>query len=252
LPEIDTHGADTANRRVSAPDDGATLGIIGGAGVGAAARLYAEVAGRFRAAHGRLPQIVLWNAPFSDALEHAFVGGEPDGEEARIAQELVGAGVERLLDAGATVVAMPCNALQRIAAREAASRGAAFIDMIAATLEAVRATGERSAVLLSTEATRAAGIYEGQGVEILFPPAALRAELAAVIARAVEGPMPSAAQLRAVVAQARRPPVPVVLGCTDICGLLDGEDPIDGEVVDSLSCLAERCAEALSVRDRRA
>jgi aspartate racemase len=232
---------------VSEPGERATLGIIAGAGVGASARLYADVAARYRAIRGHLPRIALWNAPFSDALEHAFVGGEPDGEEVAAAELLVGQAVERLLDAGATVVAMPCNSLQRAAAREAARRGAPFIDMIAATLDAVSGSGHGSAVLLSTEATRVAGIYEGRGVEILAPPAELREELAVLIGRVVEGSTAGGGELQSLVARARRPSASVVIGCTDICGLLDSDEGSAAQVVDSLACLTTRCVEALTV-----
>jgi len=230
---------------VSEPADAPTLGIIGGAGVGAAARLYSDVAMRVRAASGALPQIVLWNLPFSDALEQAFVGGGPDGGAAREAERLVTQAIDRLLDAGATVIAMPCNSLQAVAARQAERRGVPFIDMIAATLAAVRSSSQRAAVLLATDATQAAGIYEGHGVEILALPSELRPELAALIVRAVEGPPPSDAELGRLVERARRPQASVVLGCTDICGLLESEH---ADVVDSLACLVGSCADALAVR----
>jgi aspartate racemase len=228
---------------VSEPEP--TLGIIGGAGVGAAARLYTEVAGRFRAGHGRLPRIVIWNAPFSDALEHAFTAAGPATAEVLTAERLVAEAIDRLLDAGAGVIAMPCNSLQGAAAREAAQRGAPFIDMIAATVDAVLAGGANRAMLLATEATQAGGIYEGRGVEIENTPGALRAELDQLISRAVQGPPPSDAELRSLIERARRPHAAVVLGCTDICGLID---PRPGElaVIESLACLRDRCVEALA------
>ena len=227
---------------MSGPADAPTLGIIGGAGVGAAARLYSDVAMRVREASGALPQIVLWNLPFSDALEQAFIGGGPDGDAAMEAERLVAQAVDRLLDAGASVIAMPCNSLQAVAARQAERRSVPFVDMIAATLAAVRASSQRAAVLLATDATQASGIYEGHGIEILAPPSELRPELAALIVRAVEGPPPGAADLGRLVERARRSQASVVLGCTDICGLPGGEDL---DVVDSLACLVAVCADAL-------
>lgn len=227
---------------MSEPADAPTLGIIGGAGVGAAARLYSDVAMRVREASGALPQIVLWNLPFSDALEQAFVGGGPDGDAAMEAERLVAQAVDRLLDAGASVIAMPCNSLQAVAARQAERRSVPFVDMIAATLAAVRASSQRAAVLLATDATQASGIYEGHGIEILAPPSELRPELAALIVRAVEGPPPGGADLGRLVERARRPQASVVLGCTDICGLPGSEDL---DVVDSLACLVAVCADAL-------
>jgi aspartate racemase len=231
---------------VPEPGNGSVLGIVGGAGVGAAARLYIDVAARVRAATGSLPSIALWNLPFSDEIERSFIGGDADGDGAMAAERLVAESVERLLAAGATVIAMPCNSLQGCAARESRRHGVPFIDMIAATLDAVRASGRGSAVLLATEATYAAGFYEGHDVEIIAPPTALREELAALIMRGVEGRL-SAGELRDFVQRAHRPEASVVLGCTDICGLLDGEAAIDANVVESLACLAGRCADSLGV-----
>jgi aspartate racemase len=226
------------------PATEATLGILGGAGPGASARLYLDVAARLRAETGCLPQIVLWNLPLSDEIERSLVGGEPGGDAAMSAERLVAQGVDRLLAAGATVIAMPCNSLQRTAARESERRGVPFVDMIAATLDAVRASGRRTAVLLATEATYAGGFYGSPDVEMLDPPTALREELATLIVRGVEGRL-TAAELRDLVERARRPGACVVLGCTDICGLLDSEAAAEAEVVESLACLVAECAERL-------
>jgi aspartate racemase len=168
---------------VPEPGNEAVLGIIGGAGVGAAVRLYIDVAARVRAATGSLPSSALWNLPLSDEIERSFIGGDADGDGAMAAERLVAESVERLLAAGATVIAMPCNSLQSSAARESRRRGVPFIDMIAATLDAVRASGRGSAVLLATEATYAAGFYEDHDVEIIAPPPGLRDELAELIMR---------------------------------------------------------------------
>jgi aspartate racemase len=220
----------------------ATLGIIGGAGVGAAARLYEDVCARVHAATGGLPRLALWNLPLSDALEHAFMVPEPDPRALASAEELVAEAFERLAGAGATVVAMPCNSLQGMAAREAGRRGVPFVDMIAATIEEARGTGADAAVLIATESTLAGGIYEQRGVEIIEPPDPLRDEAQALIARAIAGPPPSAAEMTSLFARARQPEACVVVGCTDICGLAAA----DAHVIESLGCLAQRCAETLA------
>jgi aspartate/glutamate racemase len=106
--------------------------------------------------------------------------------------------------------------------------------------------GAGSAVLIATDATRAAGVHEGYGIEIVAPPAELRAEILALIAAAVEGPPPDAALLERLVERARRPPAPVVLGGTDICGLVAPSRAAALGVVESLGCLSERCADALA------
>jgi len=216
------------------------LGIIGGAGVGAAARLYEDVSAAFRAAHGGLPAIALWNLPFTDAIERAFVAAQADEGAVRAAETLVGEAVDRLADAGATVIAMPCNALQRAAARESDRAGIPFVHMIEATIAGVRALDADAAVLLATPTTYATGIYEGYGVELTIPAADVRRELGPLIARAVEGTAPRAAELERVVEHARRPELPVIIGCTDICGIVAAPD-----VVDSLGSLTARCVERL-------
>jgi aspartate/glutamate racemase len=139
---------------------------------------------------------------------------------------------------------MPCNSLQRTAAGESERRGVPFVDMIAATLDAVRALGRRTAVLLATEATYAGGFYESPDVQMVAPSTAVREELAPLIVRGVEGQL-SAAELRDLIERARRPEACVVLGCTDICGLLDSEAAAEAEVVESLACLVGKCADRL-------
>ncbi len=143
------------------PDGEPILGVIGGAGVGSAARLYELVCARVRAQTGALPPLVLWNLPLTGALERSLMRGIADAEIDRMLAEAF----DRLLAAGAGVIAMPCNSLQVAAAREAARRGVPFVDMIEVT---ARAAGER-AVLIATEGTIAGGFYEAACVS---PPAA--------------------------------------------------------------------------------
>lgn len=224
-------------------DDARTLGIIGGAGVAAAAQLYIDVSARHRAVTAALPQIAIWNLPLSDELERSFLGAGADPAAVAAAEALVARGAERLADAGATVIAMPCNALQRVAARESARVGLPFVDMVAATIEAVRALGHRDAVLLATSTTYAFGHYDGHGVEMIEPPAAEREELARLIARLGEGPPPTGGELLELIERVRRPGGAVVIGCTDICGLIDPSAA--GGVVESLGCLADACVQAL-------
>lgn len=227
-------------------DSANILGIIGGAGVGAAAELYVDVSARFRAATAALPKIAIWNLPLSDELERSFLGAGADPAAVAQAEALVAESVDRLAAAGATVVAMPCNALQRVAARESERAGLPFVDMIAATVQAVSALGYGEAVLLATSTTYAAGHYDGHGVEMAVPSEEDRADLAVLISRLAGGPPPTGAELLALIERVRRPDAAVVIGCTDICGLLDaGLAAAGGPLVESLGCLAERCCEAL-------
>ncbi|HEX4033227.1 MAG TPA: aspartate/glutamate racemase family protein [Solirubrobacteraceae bacterium] len=219
----------------------ATLGIIGGAGVGAAARLYADVSFAHRTHTGALPRVLLWNIPLDDDIERGFTKRTPEPAALAAAEALVAEAVQRLADGGASVIAMPCNSLQRVAAQECERAGIPFIDMIASTVEAARAQGSSAAVLLATEATAGAGFYDGHGVEMIAPPAPLQEELNAIIHAAVAGSGEPQA-LASLLERARRPQIPTILGCTDICALIEP----DPAVVESLGCLTARCVEVLS------
>ena len=221
------------------PDGEPILGIIGGAGVGSAARLYELVCARVRAQTGALPRLALWSLPLNDALEHSITRAIPDAGVDRVLAEAF----DRLLAAGAGVIAMPCNSLQVAAAREAARRGVPFVDMIEAT---ARAAGER-AVLIATEGTIAGGFYEGRGVELEAPAPELQRELGELIGRTVRGSPPDALEMRDFLARARRPGSALIVGCTDICGLLDPADAAELHVVESLGVLAGAVADALLV-----
>ncbi|HLW94261.1 MAG TPA: aspartate/glutamate racemase family protein [Solirubrobacteraceae bacterium] len=226
---------------MSATSNATTLGIIGGAGVGAAARLYSDVSFAYRARTGALPRVLLWNIPFDDEIERGFTSRTPEPAAMAAAEALVAESIERLTDGGASVIAMPCNSLQRVAAQASERAGIPFLDMIASTADAARAQGSSSALLLATDATLASGVYDGYGVEMLAPPSSLQEELKAIIGAAVSGnPEPHA--LTSLVERARQPQTPVVLGCTDICGMIDP----DPAVVESLTCLTARCVDALS------
>jgi len=226
---------------VSGDRNATTLGIIGGAGVGAAARLYSDVSFASRAQTGALPRVLLWNIPFDDEIERGFTSSTPDPAAMAAAEALVAEAVDRLSDGGASVIAMPCNSLQRVAAQASARAGIPFIDMIASTADSARAQGSSSAVLLATDATLAAGFYDGHGIEMLAPPPPLQAELKAIIGAAVAG-AGEPHSLASLVERARRPQTPIVLGCTDICGMID----VDHAVVESLGCLTARCVDVLS------
>jgi aspartate/glutamate racemase len=102
-------------------------------------------------------------------------------------------------------------------------------------------------VLIATEATLAAGLYDGHGIELLTPSDAVRTLTGELIARAVHGDPPRPDEMTDLLARARQPGAAIVLGCTDICGLLGPGDAARAGAVESLACLAERCAQALLV-----
>ena len=69
-----------------------------------------------------------------------------------------------------------------------------------------------------------------------------------MIAAAIQGPPPGGARMERLVERAARPGACVVVGCTDICGLIGAERAAELHVIESLGCLADRCAEVLGAR----
>jgi aspartate racemase len=163
----------------------------------------------------------------------------PGEAEAELASMAV-----RLRAAGAEVLAMPCNtAHAQKAGIEAA--GLPFIDMIAATVTAVRATGAGQAGVLATpggealyrSALAAAGIapvlLEGQEREAFMA-------LVYGVKRGDRGPSARDGMGRLAEALARRGAEVVIAGCTEVPLLLNAADRAV-PLVDSAEILAAEC-----------
>ncbi|MBR4078574.1 MAG: amino acid racemase [Christensenellaceae bacterium] len=103
----------------------------------------------------------------------------PDRTEAILGQdngcaEAIRASVKKLVEAGAEVLAMPCNTAHVFFDRIADAAGnARFIDMVEATVDAVEKTGCKKVGLLATDGTVAGGIYQkklaSRGIDTILP-----------------------------------------------------------------------------------
>lgn len=81
------------------------LGIIGGLGPQTSCKFCLSVNQKFIRFSNRQPDIVLENVPLSKAAEQELINGEPSPE----AFDLISRALKRLNNAGADVIAMPCN-----------------------------------------------------------------------------------------------------------------------------------------------
>ena len=150
----------------------------------------------------------------------------------------------RLRDAGAQVLAMPCNTAHAHADAIRAA-GLPFIDMIGATVEAVAATGVTRIGVLATPGGEAlyAGALASAGLEIVRLEGADReAFMAAVFAVKAgddgEGPCGEMRRLAAGLMDAGAGAV--IAGCTEVPLLLRAEE-VSVTLVDSAEVLAEEC-----------
>ncbi|MFN3932180.1 MAG: aspartate/glutamate racemase family protein [Brevundimonas sp.] len=166
----------------------------------------------------------------------------PDAAEIRLGQMAM-----RLRDAGAQVLAMPCNTAHALtgAVRKV---GLPFIDMIAETAEAATAGGAKKIGVLATPGGEAlyTRVLQAKGAKIVrltgSDRQAIMASIGAVKAGDVgEGPRAEMRRLAAALVAAGAEVV--IAGCTEVPLLLDAGE-VTVPLVDSAEVLAAACVKA--------
>lgn len=214
-----------------------TLGVLGGMGPAATvaflARLQALTPASGDADHIRV---------LMDLNPHVPDRNTRPGE----AEVELGAMARRLAAAGAEVLAMPCNTAHAQAAGIRAA-GLPFIDMIAETTAAARATGAAAVGVLATGGGRAlyAPALKAAGLTPVLLEEADQARFMALIYAVKAGDVGPGrrAEMRAL-AQALLDAGAgaVIAGCTEVPLLLSPDD-LDAPLVDSAEVLARACVE---------
>ncbi|NVN32485.1 amino acid racemase, partial [Endobacter medicaginis] len=133
--------------------------------------------------------------------------------------------------AGADCVLICTNTMHLVASDVAAATDLPLIDIIDATGAALLAAGRTNPLLLATAYTMQHGFYqqrmrEGSALEVSVPPEAQRAQMHGIIFDELcRGTVrdSSRACVQAMVAEAAAAGADsVILGCTEICMLVDG------------------------------
>lgn len=226
------------SRRRSEP-----LGLIGGLGPRATARLYLDLtrrAGRGSA----LPRLMVYSVPVTRAIEDAFLVGpvDPLAAEMREMRALLEEAVDGLIAAGARRVAMPCNTLQDILAEVCGGRDIELVNMVDAAVRAVVRHGSEEVLVLATRATCRWDVYgrrlAARGVRCVYPDPALQARVERRIRAALDlDHMGRDSAFVEAIAAHVRPGRGVVIACTDLAGDLDGLPGVP--VFDALDCLVD-------------
>ena len=163
------------------------------------------------------------------------------------AEAVLGEMAARLRDAGAEVLAMPCNTAHAQGAGIRAA-GLPFIDMIAETTAAVVATGAKRAGILATPGGEAlyTAALTAAGIEPVVLDGADRETFMARVYGVKAGDMGEAARKRmaqlAAALVARGAEV-VIAGCTEVPLLLSAAE-VTVPLVDSAEVLAGACVKA--------
>lgn len=209
------------------------IGLIGGMSWESTAVYYRHINTLVRARQGGLcsADVLMHSLDFARVVERQ-VAGDWDG-----AATMLAGAAEWLVCGGADGVLICTNTMHLVApqvsARIAATRpGARLIDIIDETALALRAAGRRRPLLLATRYTMEHGFYAAHmrrhGIEVLTPAAADRQDLHDVIFEELcQGVVLDASRERLwnVVARGIEAGADsVVLGCTEVCLLLDPDD----------------------------
>ena len=218
------------------------VGVLGGMGPAATADFYTKLIRRTPAAEDQehVP-VVIW----ADPTVPDRVSSVRDRTDVAYPALLYGA--ERLRDAGATVVAIPCHTAHFFLERLQRDSGMPFIDMVGETVSVVagrRNQGGRVG-LLATLGTLDTGLYQDRfadaGVQCLVPHREMQEQVAQAIALVKSGRARSASALvdRAMGHLREVGADIVVLACTELPLALAGSDAEHGDtVVDPTDLLA--------------
>ncbi len=220
-----------------------TIGLIGGMSFESTAVYYDRINTLARNALGGLAsaEILLHSVNFADivALQKAGRWTEAGDRLAAIAKGLEGA--------GADCVMICTNTMHKVAARVRAEIDIPLIDIIEETARALKSKGARRPMLLATRYTMEDGFYHRQmaehGIEVVTAPQAARDRVHDVIfdelcrGRVLDA---SRDELVAIIEAAKADGADsIILGCTEICLLLDPEAlPLPGFDSTAIHCLA--------------
>lgn len=230
-----------------------TIGILGGMGPLATADLFRKIIEMTEAASDQEHVHVLIdsNTNIPDRTAAILHGGADPVPE-------LTASAKRLEAAGADLLIMPCNTAHFFYDRVQEAVGIPVVSMIEAASEKVRSFGRTEAVILCTDGTKDAGVYQKvfdeKGISCIYPDPETQSCVMQMIYEGVKAGVagirdediqkdPRAEKIRASVETVNRwireaGDIPCLLACTelpiakDIYGLL-------GNFIDPTACLAE-------------
>ena len=221
------------------------LGVIGGVGPEATARLYCGVVQGVRSRTNVYPSVIVDSLRFHGDAERDFVAGDASEGEVAQFEGLLSESVARLSAAGADCITIACNTLHAIVDPLVRRADRRFLHPGSTTLDRAEALGYRSAAVLATSSTRRADHYgllsASRGIDIVYPDDAAQATLAALIKAVLrEGASATVVSSTQTIIDNLPPVDCVILGCTDLSVMserLRSRRPL----LDSLSCLVDHC-----------
>lgn len=183
-------------------------------------------------------------------FQQRAIAGSAAAAAALVSQ--INASMARLQTMGVHTVALPCNTMHLFRDQFRLPPGVRFLNLIATVTEVLRRRRVRHVGLLATGLTVQFGLYhrylQAQGLTVHVPEPTLQARVArgigAYVRTGVVGPAAARALSVAIVNATAAGVDALVLGCTDIGGMLPQVDVrCTLPIIDSMDVLAKRCAQ---------
>ena len=227
---------------VTAPGSGEIIGILGGMGPAATADFYGKLVAMTPVQRDQDHlRTVIWSDPTVPDRTEALLGRGPDPTPWLLR------GCRVLREAGATVIAIPCNAAHAFVPRFAEQAGLPIVHMIDEVAKHLAALDPPIGTvgLLATNGTIRSGLYQDWlgrvGLDLVLPDPASQAEEVTAAIRALKAGERGAAVAEPLRWAAKRlvdrGAQAVIAGCTEIpLGLAPAE--VDVPLIDPAAVLA--------------
>lgn len=223
-----------------------TLGILGGMGPLASARFYELLIKKsieiYHVERNKdFPHIILDSIPVPDLI----TSKKDEAETVRMIEKEA----KRLVGAGATLLAMPCNTMHLYADKFQSAAGVPFLSMIEAVMQEVESDNRKRVGLLGSITTMQSDLYKpllSKGIELVIP-TEMQSSISSLIHEVIAGQTGENQQNRLhefVHFLAEKGCDSVILGCTEL-PLLSRHMSMTLPVYDSLEILAKSCCKAL-------
>lgn len=225
-----------------------TIGILGGMGPEATARLYLEIIKIFQQKYGAkydadFPEMIILNLPLPDVVEEK-------GSSDKII-ELLQQGVKKLEQAGADFIAIPCNTAMTFLPQMQQVVSIPFVNVVEETVNFVKTKNFAEVGIVATEMTLRSGIYSRfLGRNIIEPSLEQKNQTTRIIMNILAGEKKESDKLELkeiINALQNKGAEAVILGCTEIPLLLTSENTIDTIKVLAEAVVREAVAEAIDI-----
>ncbi|MET3576265.1 aspartate/glutamate racemase family protein [Bhargavaea ullalensis] len=226
-----------------------TLGILGGVGPLATMYIGEMIVRRTDAAcdQDHVDMVITNNTNIPDRTAYILDRTKPDPVPVIIAD------TERLAEAGAGLIAIPCNTAHTFYGDIVKASPVPVLNMIEETVARAEREGARMLGILATDGTVASEVYQAachrRGIEPVLPSPEIQRDVMSVIYDNIKAGRPADRETWGRIDRhmAGRGCDRVILGCTEL-SVVKQELHLDGRYLDSLRVLAEAAIEACGHR----